>query len=70
MTALDEIAMMWARKRADELQRRIDEAELRSIVSDMRAAQRECAPFIARSIADRQARMRQDGPTGFVMVLP
>jgi hypothetical protein len=63
------LVLMWARKRMADLQRKEDERELRQIVADLHEAQRQAAPYIKRARAERLARMRQDGPTGFVMVI-
>ena len=65
---MDEIAKMWARKRLKDLQARRDRAELARIITEMKEAQAEAAPIIHKAWLDREARMRQDGPFGFVMV--
>ena len=65
---MDEIAKMWARKRLADLQARRDRAELARIITEMKEAQAEAAPFVRKAMLARDARMRQDGPFGFVMV--
>lgn len=46
-----------------------DRAELRRIMADLREAQADLDPIRAEANARRKANMRQDGETGFVMVM-
>ena len=61
---MNELARLYAEKRLEQLER----AEMRKIVADLRESQANLRPLIAEANARQKARMRQDGPTGFVMV--
>lgn len=61
---MDALAEMWARRRLAQLER----AEMIRLVMDVRAGRRTLAPMIAERQRIIQMRMRQDGPSGFVMV--
>ena len=63
---MDELARMWANRRIEQLQR----AELRQIAADLKESHADLAPLLAAANERRKANMRQDGPSGFVMVMP
>ena len=61
---MDFLARLWAERRAKELQRH----QLRRLIAETRKATADLAPKFAAVKAIREARMRQDGATGFIMV--
>ena len=64
--ARDPLEILWMNRQVEKH----DRAELRSLCAEVSEKQRELAPIIADANARRKAAMRQDGPTGFVMVRP
>ena len=66
MMTRDPIELLWMRRQVEKH----DRAELRKLCAEVSEKQRELAPMIAAADARRKAAMRQDGPTGFVMVRP
>ena len=64
--ARDPLEILWMNRQVEKH----DRAELRRLCAEVGEKQRELAPMIAAANARRKAAMRQDGPTGFVMVRP
>ena len=64
---IDPTALLWVRRQKESADH-AELAELAELCSELRVLQRELAPQIADNIARRNARMRQDGDHGFVMV--
>lgn len=58
------LAEAWARDQV----RKAELRELRALAETIRRQQAEMRPKFERLRAERQERMRQDGPNGFVMV--
>jgi hypothetical protein len=58
------LALAWAERELARLQR----IELHRLADEIRQQQSELAPMRAKAEAMRKSNMRQDGPTGFVMV--
>ena len=63
--ALNPLALAWAERELERLER----LELRRLAEGVSRQQAELAPLREIAEARRKAAMRQDGPTGFVMVL-
>ena len=61
---MDPIARLWAERQLQRLER----AKLRKLIIDLREQQDALQPLIKAAADRRQRNMRQDGPTGFVMV--
>jgi hypothetical protein len=61
---MNPLARLWAEHQLERLQRR----ELARMADDIRKLQGELRPALERARAEREARLRMDGPTGFVMV--
>jgi hypothetical protein len=65
MTQVNPLVTAYLRRRKETWER----AELRRIMADLREAQADLDPIRAEANARRKANMRQDGETGFVMVM-
>lgn len=63
MAVTNPLALMWARRQIERLQR----AEIRRMAADLRDQQRELELLRRERERRRKEAMRQDGPTGFVM---
>ena len=61
---MNELARLWELKRLRDLEM----AELRLMSANLRKQFAEIEPLRKEANAARQRNMRQDGPTGFVMV--
>ena len=61
---MDFLAQLWAEQRVKELERH----QLRGLVAETRKATADLAPKFAAAKQMREARMRQDGADGFIMV--
>ncbi len=61
---MDPIAMLWAKRQMELVER----ADLRRLIIETREAEAKFRPIRDAYFAKVKARMRQDGPTGFVMV--
>lgn len=65
---MNPLAMMWADREASRIRRAKEVAELRALAKDLHESQAAIAPLVAEANARRASLMRQDGPSGFVMV--
>lgn len=62
---MNPLALAWAERELARLRR----IELRRLAVEIRQQQADLAPLRERAEARRKDAMRQDGPTGFVMVM-
>lgn len=61
---MNPLARLYLERQVELLQRR----QLARMAEDIRQMQSELRPAFERARAEREARLRMDGPTGFVMV--
>lgn len=64
MTSMNPLALAWARRQIEIATAR----EIRKLAAEIRDTQKAIRPLRKAAEEWRKARMRQDGPSGFVMV--